>query len=61
MSSLGFTKVAVTCPLVHELMSYSTVAVGASLSIQFTVAIAVPVLPALSTNSKVNESFSSNI
>ena len=49
MSSLGFAKVAVTCPLVQELISYSTVAVGASLSIQLTVAVILDSLPRAST------------
>ena len=50
-------KVAVTDWLVNLVVLYSTYTLGASLSIQVTVATAVPVLPALSTNSKVNEPF----
>ncbi len=59
-SSLGF-KVTVTGSIVFSVLLYSNSAVGTSLSIQSTFAVAVPLFPLTSTNSNVNSPFSVNV
>ena len=54
-------NVAVTFQLVAVAGLYVTVAVGAVLSIQFTVAVVSPVFPAASSNSNVNVQSAVNI
>ena len=61
MSSLAFTKVAFTCPLVGLVLSYWMSAVGASLSIQFTVTGIVLTLPASSARVNTTVLFSVNV
>ena len=58
--SLGF-KVTVTGSIVFSVLLYSNSAVGTSLSIQSTFAVAVPLFPLTSTNSNVNSPFSVNV
>lgn len=50
-------RVTSTLPDVGETISYSTLAIGATLSIQFTVAVTNPVFPDKSSNSNVNVPF----
>ncbi len=60
ISSLGFTKVAITFPFVLLVVLYSIVAVGAILSIQVTTAFTLPLFPAASAYSNVNVPLSVN-
>ena len=53
--------VAITSPFVASIMLYEIVGTGAVLSIQSTVAVAVPVFPKSFTNSNVNVPFSVNV
>ena len=57
ISSLGFTTLTTT---LSSIFSYFNSAVGATLSIQLTLAVIWPVLPAKSLNSKINSPFSLN-
>ena len=54
-------KVAVTFWFVISVISYCTEPIGATLSIQLTTALIVPLVPLLSTNSNVNSPFSVNV
>ncbi len=59
--SLSKLIVAVTSSLVASVVLYSIVATGATLSIQSTVTVVVPVFPNKSAYSNVNSPFSSNV
>ena len=61
ISSLASSNVATTFPFVGLVTSYFIFAVGTTLSIQFTVAVTLPLFPALSANSKVKVPFSVNV
>ena len=54
ISSLKSVNVTTTSLLVGSVILYLTFAVGTTLSMLFTVAMAVPLFPALSINSNVN-------
>ena len=55
MDSLAPVRVAITDWFVAPVVEQIIVAVGAVVSIQFTVAVVEPVFPAASWNSKVND------